>query len=435
MIDLLKEIILDFQEVELVTGVTRRVNVKPVAGKATVCIGVRRSGKSTFMFQLMQRLLDSGVASQNILYLNFFDDRLHGLQHERLGVILEAYFSLYPEKKNAEKIYCFFDEIQVVSGWEPFVDRLMRTEKCEVYITGSSAQMLSREIATQMRGRALSWEMFPFSFREFLDFKGIESDGPLSTKKRLIVQKAFEDYWETGGFPEVAGLDRQLRIKTHQEYFNATLFRDLVERHDISHPKAVVDLAHWLMDNTASLYSINSLTGYLKSLGHKAPKTAVSDYLAWFEDAYVLFTVRIFDASLARANINPKKIYCIDHALVTSTSSGILVNTGHLLENLVFTALRRTTPEIFYFKSKSGREVDFVVRKQDRSRMLIQVCESMVDPQTRKREITALNEAMAELKLPEGIIVTRGEDEQIPVESGKINIMPAWRFLLSLSAT
>ncbi len=432
MIDMLKEIILDFQEIDLPTGVPRRVAVSPVPGKATVCIGVRRSGKSTFMFQLMKKLQDTGVARQNILYLNFFDDRLHSLQHDNLGVILEAYFSLYPGKKNAEKVYCFFDEIQVVPGWEPFVDRLMRMEKCEVYITGSSAQMLSREIATQMRGRALSWEMFPFSFREFLDYKGIESDGPLSTKKRLTVQKAFEEYWETGGFPEVAGLNRMLRIKTHQEYFNAMLFRDLVERHDISHPKAVTDLAHWLVDNTGSLYSINNLTGYLKSLGHKAPKPAVSDYLEWFEDAYVLFTVRIFDASLARANTNPKKIYCVDHALVTSISSGILVNSGHLLENLVFTALRRVTPDIFYYKTKAGREVDFIAGRQGPSRMLVQVCESMADQQTRKRETTALAEAMTELKLSHGIIVTRNEEEQIQVDSGKIDVVPAWRFLLNM---
>ena len=432
MIDMLKEIILDFQEIDLPTGVPRRVAVSPVPGKATVCIGVRRSGKSTFMFQLMKKLQDTGVARQNILYLNFFDDRLHSLQHDNLGVILEAYFSLYPEKKNAEKVYCFFDEIQVVPGWEPFVDRLMRMEKCEVYITGSSAQMLSREIATQMRGRALSWEMFPFSFREFLDYKGIESDGPLSTKKRLTVQKAFEEYWETGGFPEVAGLNRMLRIKTHQEYFNAMLFRDLVERHDISHPKAVTDLAHWLVDNTGSLYSINNLTGYLKSLGHKAPKPAVSDYLEWFEDAYVLFTVRIFDASLARANTNPKKIYCVDHALVTSISSGILVNSRHLLENLVFTALRRVTPDIFYYKTKAGREVDFIAGRQGPSRMLVQVCESMADQQTRKRETTALAEAMTELKLSHGIIVTRNEEEQIQVDSGKIDVVPAWRFLLNM---
>ena len=432
MIDILKEIILDFQEVDLPTGVPRRVDIIPISDKATVCIGVRRCGKSFFMFQLMQSLRDSGVSRQNILYLNFFDDRLHRLQHAGLGVILEAYFLLYPEKKNAEKVYCFFDEIQVVPGWESFVDRLLRTEKCEVYITGSSAQMLSKEIATQMRGRAISWEMFPFSFREFLDYKGIDSDDALSTRKRLTIQKAFEEYWATGGFPEVTGLDRMMRIKTHQEYFNAMLFRDLVERHDISHPKAVTDLAHWLVDNTGSLYSINSLTGYLKSLGHKAPKSAVSDYLEWFEDAYVLFTVRIFDASLARANVNPKKIYCIDHALVTSVSSGILVNSGHLVENLVFIALRRITPDIFYFKSKTGREVDFIAQRRDRSRMLVQVCESMADPQTRKREITALAGAMTELKLTESTIVTRREEEQIQVESGKIDVVPIWRFLLDL---
>ena len=434
MIDILKEIILDFEEVELVTGTPRRVDVTTGTGKATVCIGVRRSGKSTFMFQLMQRLLKSGVSRRNILYLNFFDDRLHSLQHDNLGIILEAYFSLYPEKKNTEKIHCFFDEIQVVTGWEPFIDRLMRTEKCQVYITGSSAQMLSKEIATQMRGRALSWEIFPFSFQEYLDAKGIDSTGPLSTKKRLLVQKAFEEYWVTGGFPEVTGLTNRLRIKIHQEYFNAMLFRDLVERHDIPHPKAVTDLAHWLVDNTASLYSINKLTGYLKSLGHKAPKSAVSDYLAWFEDAYILFTVRIFDASLARANTNPKKIYCIDHALVTSISSGILVNSGHLLENIVFTALRRITPDIFYYKSKSGREVDFVVQRQNSSRMLLQVCASMAEPLTRKREVMALSEAMAELHLTEGTIVTRGEEEQIQVESGTINVLPAWRFLLNMQS-
>ena len=276
----------------------------------------------------------------------------------------------------------------------------------------------------------MAWGMFPCSFREFLDYKGVESTGPLSTKKRLLVQKAFEEYWETGGFPEVVGLDRHLRIKIHQEYFHAILFRDLVERHDVSHPKAVTDLAHRLIDNTASLYSVNSLTGYLQSLGHKAPKSAVSDYLEWFEDAYFLFTVRIFDASLARSKTNPKKIYCIDHALVTSVASGILINTGHLLENLVFTALRRVSPEIYYCKTKG--EVDFIAQMQDRSRMLVQDCESMHDAQTRKREVTALSEAMAEQGLPSGTIVTRNEEEEIKVDAGMIEVVPVWRFLLNL---
>ncbi|MBZ0160472.1 ATP-binding protein [Candidatus Methylomirabilis sp.] len=432
LIETIKSIILDFQDTPLETGVPRRLRIETLHGKATVCIGVRRSGKSTYMFQVIQRLLEGGVSRQNILYLNCFDDRIHTLQQDNLGLITEAYYSLYPEKKNTETVYCFFDEIQAIPGWERFIDRLMRTEQCEVFLTGSSAKMLSKEIATQMRGRALSWEMFPFSFREFLDYKGIESEGALSTKKRFLVQKAFEAYWETGGFPEVAGLGRNLRIKTHQEYFHTILFRDLVERHDVSHPKAVTDLAHWLVDNTASLYSVNSLTGYLKSLGHKAPKSAVSDYLEWFEDAYVLFTVRIFDPSLARRNANPKKIYCIDHALVTSVSSGMLVNSGHLLENLVFTALRSLYPELYYYKTRTGREVDFIVPMRGLPQMLVQACESLANPQTRKRETAALGEAMAELKLTTGTIVTRSGHERIEVDGGTIEVVPAWRFLLDL---
>ncbi len=435
MLNTLKEIILDFQEIDLETGIPRHLKTSPLPGKATVCIGVRRSGKSTFMFQLIKDLYDSKVPRQNILYLNFFDDRLHDLQHEPLNLIAEAYFSLYPEKKHSERIYCFFDEIQVVDGWEAFVDRMMRTENCEIYITGSSAQMLSKEIATQMRGRSLTWEIFPFSFNEFLDSRKVSYGGELSTKRRLIIQKAFEAYWECGGFPEVAEIERHLRLKVHQEYFNTLLFRDLIERHDIPHPKAVTDLAHRLVNNTASLYSINKLTGYLKALGHKIPKSAVSSYLEWFEDAYFLFTVRLFDASLARANTNPKKIYCIDHAMVNSVSSGILINSGHLLENLVFIALRRTNKHIHYYKTKSGKEVDFIVLDQYRNRTLIQVSESLADPLTKKREVSALEEAMKEQGNNYGIIVTRNEEESIQVQSGHINVIPAWRFLLKTPHT
>ena len=432
MFETLKSLILDFQEAILDGGVPRHLRVEPVHGKATICIGVRRSGKSTYMSQIMQRLVASGVSRQNILQLNFFDDRLHRLQSDTLTLIPEAYFSLFPEKKNTETVYIFFDEIQSVEGWEPFVDRMMRMEKCEIYITGSSARMLSKEIATQMRGRALSWEMFPFSFREFMDFKQIDSSAPFSTKKRLFLQKGFEEYWESGGFPEVAGLSRTLRIKIHQEYFQAILFRDLVERHDVSHPRGVSDLAHWLIDNIASPYSVNNLTGYLKSLGHKVPKSSVSDYLEWFEDAFFLFTVRIFDASLSRSNTNPKKIYCIDHALVHSTSSGILRNTGHLLENLVFIALRRISTEIFYYRTKNGNEVDFIVRMPDRSRSLIQVCETLADAKTRKRETAALTEAMNEQGLNEGIIVSRNEEDQIVLDGKTIEVVPIWKFLLNL---
>lgn len=432
MLETITSIILDFQEMPLETGVPRRLRIDPVPGKANVCIGVRRSGKSTYMFQIIQRLVTNGVPRQNILYMNFFDDRLYKLRSENIGIVSDAYYSLYPEKKNTETVYCFFDEIQSIAGWEPFIDRLLRTERCEIYLTGSSSRMLSKEIATQMRGRALAWEIFPFSFQEFLDAKDIQIAEPLASKQRFLAVKAFEEYWETGGFPEVIGLDRHLRIKIHQEYFHAILFRDLIERHDVAHPKAVSDLAHRLADNIASLYSINALTGYLKSLGHKVTKTAVSEYLEWFEDAYFLFTVRLFDASLTRSNANPKKIYCIDHSLVRSVSSGILVNSGHLLENLVFTGLRRLHPEIYYYKTKAGREVDFVVPQRGQSPLLVQVCESLMEPRTRKREITALSEAMAELDQPMGLLVTRNDAERIETNAGIIEVLPAWRFLLRL---
>lgn len=431
MLEQIKSILLDFQEMPLTTGVPRRLKVEPVSGKASICIGVRRSGKSTYLNQKMQHLVDSGVSRQNILYLNFFDDRLSPLAEMGPGLVLEAYFSLFPEKKGTEKIYCFFDEIQAIPGWEPFVDRVLRTENCEVWLTGSSARMLSKEIATQMRGRALSWEVFPFSFQEYLDSKELKSEGTFSTKERLLVQKAFGEFWECGGFPETLELPAPLRVKIHQEYFHAVLFRDLVERHDIAHPRAVMDLARHLMDNAASLYSINSLTGMLKARGHKTPKSAVSDYLEWFEDAYFLFTVRKYDASLTKSNASPKKIYCIDHAMVTSVASGILLNSGHLLENLVFTTLRRKYSQIFYYKTQSNKEVDFIVLGDHGERRLVQVCETMADPKTKKREMDALTEAMQELGLENGLIVAHGEEEKISLGDKNVDVVPAWRFCLA----
>jgi predicted AAA+ superfamily ATPase len=433
MIEILKEIILDDQEMANDTGVERHLKIETVQGKATVCIGVRRSGKSTFMRQIIEKLQKEGIPSTSIVHINFFDDRLHFLKEQGLSQIIDAYYQLFPEKKNKETVYFFLDEIQTIPEWELFVERLMRTEKCQVYITGSSARMLSREIATQMRGRSLSWEMYPFSFQEFLNARGID-DIPettrLTSKMRSKVQNHFEEYWKCGGFPEVINASDSLRIKIHQEYFQTILYRDLVERHDISHPKALRDLALQLIDNTGSLYSINSLYGYLKAQEHKLQKSSITQYLEWLEDGYFLFSVRLYDASLSRSNANPKKIYCIDHSMVSSISSGILINSGHLLENLVFSTIRRKTPDIFYYRTKTGKEVDFIVLIDRAEKKLVQVCETMVEEKTRKREITALLEAMPEQKLSESIIVTRNESETIESEHGTIHVIPIWKFLL-----
>lgn len=429
------ELILNSREYQPPETTDRDLQIQSVNGKASVCIGVRRSGKTTKLFQIMQKLRSKGVVPENLVYINFFDDRLHRLDLDSMDLIPDTFFSLFPDKRNREKVYFFLDEIQVISGWESFVERLLRTENCEIYITGSSAQMLSQEIATQLRGRALSWELFPFSFSEYAYSMNTTVALKPTTRERSALQHLFNRYREEGGFPETVGLEKALRIKIHQEYFHAVLFRDLIERHDISHPRALQDLAWRLIDNTASLYSINNLTGYLKSLGHKVPKSSVSDYLSWFEDAYFLFSVRLYDASLSRSNANPKKIYCIDHAMVSSIASGILVNSGHLLENMIFTALRRRYHRIFYYKTANGLEVDFIVKERNREILLVQVCETLENPDTFSREIQALQAALAEQPRARAFLVTAQNADispDHPVIPERAEIIPAWKFLVMI---
>ena len=430
MLELIKEIILDAQSGPLFTGTPRHTGLTSLPGKASIIIGVRRSGKSTVLNQEVHKWLSKGVSEENILYINFFDDRLARLKTTGPDVVLQAYYSLFPGKKNQETVYCFFDEIQVVPQWESFIDRILRTENVIVYLSGSSAKMLSKEIATQMRGRAMAWELFPFSFKEFARHQNLGNELPLNTQQRLFIEKAFDEYWQNGGFPEVMGTERPLRIKIHQEYFNSILFRDLIDRYNIPHPRALNDLARHLLENVASMYSINSLTGLLKSMGYGVPKSAVSEYISWFEDAYFLFTVRLYDASYRRSNANSKKIYCIDHALVRSVTSGILTNSGHMLENIVFLAIRRITTEIWYYRTTGNREVDFIFRNKTGEPLLIQVCESIAHPATRNREIGALQSAMKELSMKKGFIITRNETEEISIAHGIIEVMPAWKFLL-----
>jgi predicted AAA+ superfamily ATPase len=430
--EILKEMILDFQSEALALGTPRRLGYEIVPHKAFICIGVRRCGKSTLLFQIADSLEKSGVKRQNILYLNFFDDRLQELRRGNLSVVMEAYFSLFPEKKGTETVYCIFDELQEVHGWEAFVDRILRTEKCEVYISGSSAKLLAKEIASQMRGRSLSWELFPFSYREYLDFKKIET-GAATSKNRHTLQKYFELFWETGGFPEVLNVSPKIRIRIHQEYFKTILHRDIIERFDALHPQAVVDAAFRLLGSVGSLYSINRITDYLKSQGHKVSKEFVCECLQWFEDAYFLFSTRLFDASAARRNANPKKIYCIDHSLVHSVVPGIMEDRGHLLETLVFVQIRRETDEIYYYRTARGNEVDFVTLHGKKKKTLIQVCYSLKNEQTRKREVTSLFEAMREMRISRGTIVTFDGQETINDGTLTIDVVPAYKFLLEES--
>lgn len=427
---LVQDLLVEAQQQEWFTGVPRRLDYQLMPGKALACIGVRRCGKSTFLHQIMARLRNEGVSNEDFLYLNFFDDRLEPVRRGRLDLITEAYFSLYPEKRGRGGLHCFLDEIQMCSGWEGFVDRLLRVERMGVYFSGSSARLLSREVGTAMRGRALTWELFPFSFAEFLDSRGIAPDLK-GQSARLRVRKAFGEYWEKGGFPEVMDADESMRVMIHQDYFKTMIFRDVVDRCDAIHPRAVRDAAYRLLNSTAALYSINGVTGYLKSQEHKISKTFVGEMLEWFEDAYALYSVKLFDASLSRQQANPKKIYAVDHAMVRSCSTGILVNSGHLLENLVFIDGRRRGRPLFYYRTRNGREVDFVW-KDDAGRIcLVQVCEQMPEgSETRERELAALREAQAEQPGCRAVVVTRDEEEFVDSRRGRIEIVPVWKWLL-----
>jgi uncharacterized protein len=429
MIQLLQEIILDFQHHSLFTGIKRELKYEFLEKKAFVCIGVRRAGKTTFLYQIIGDLLKKDVKKENILYINFFDDRLMELKSGNLNLILEAYYSLYPFKKNSEKVYFFFDELQEITNWEPFINRLLRTENCEVFITGSSAKMLSKEIATQMRGRAITFELFPFSFTEFLKYKEINYLS-LTSKNRHLIQNAFNEYFQKGGFPEVRKSSRRTRIQIHQEYYKSILLRDVVERYDALHPQAVMHAGYRLISSVSSLYSINRLTSYLKSLGFKISKDFVTSCTHWFEDVFFLFSMKIFHFSVSKQNVNAKKIYCIDHSLAASVSPQFTENKGLLLENLIFTHIRRQTNNTFYYRTRKGLEVDFLFFDEAKNPHLLQVCYSLEDIHTKHREVKALTEAMRELSLKSATIVTMNMESELQTEKGHIKILPAWKFLI-----
>ncbi|MFQ5751931.1 MAG: ATP-binding protein [bacterium] len=432
MISIIKELILDFQNQQLYTGIKRHLKYQIIEKKAFVCIGVRRSGKSTFLYQIIEDLFKQGIKKENILYLNFFDDRLNELKTgANLNVIMEAFFSLFPDKKGSEKIYCFFDEIQEIQNWESFVDRILRTENCEVFITGSSSKMLSQEIATQMRGRSITWELFPFSFKEFLDYKETDYQ-TLTSRNRLMIRNHFDEYFKIGGFPEVRNVSDKIRLMIQQEYYKTILHRDVIERYNAIHPRAVMQAGYRMISSIATLYSLNRITAYLKSIGHKVSKDFVSSCIQWFEDTYFIFSVKIFDLSIAKQNVNAKKAYCIDHSLVISVSPGLSENKGLLLENLIFSHLRRISQRIFYYRTRKGNEVDFLWLDNKDNPNLVQVCFSLTASQTKKRELKAVGEAMQELDINHSIIVTLDEEKEIKNNNQVIQVIPAWKFLLNI---
>lgn len=234
MIECLKRIIHEYQNLELPDELLpRRVAIGSLPGKVSGGHQRQGSGKTTLLRQRIRQLIESGVTRENILYLDLADDRFYWLRHEKPDLILDAYFEFHPQKRCSETVHCFFDEVQVLSHWPLFIDRLARSEKCEVTVAGSLLPSSEEETSSPLTGRIVSWEIFPLSFREFLDGRGIESDGPLSIKQRLMIQKAFEDYWQVGGFLGVNRQEQRQRVEAHQANWN-TILASIIGHHNIS---------------------------------------------------------------------------------------------------------------------------------------------------------------------------------------------------------
>lgn len=428
--ELLKDIIMDGQSRILEPGSPRDLIIETLPRKASICMGVRRCGKSTFMEGIMQQLAEGGVSRENMVWINFADDRLSPLALEGLGGIHEAYYGMFPEKRHREKVYFFFDEIQIFPQWELFVERLRREEECDIYITGSSARMLSREIGTEMRGRSLSWELFPFSFGEYLTYRDIPRNLKGGSTQKLLIRKAWTDYRETGGFPETFNASPALRLSLHQEYFNALLFRDVVERNDVKQPRVLRQLAGRVVNQVGSLFSISKTCRDFTSVGMKVGRETLSQYMEWMQDAYFFFSVPAYDSSFSERERMMQKVYCVDHAMAASLGAHILKNKGQMLENMVFTGLRRVTREIYYYKTKQGYEVDFLAIRPDGGKMLVQACELLDDQTTKAREVLALAAAMEETGVRHGWILADSHQEEIKVSAGTIHCVPAPHFLM-----
>jgi hypothetical protein len=370
-------------------------------------MGMRRTGKTYLMIQTMQELLAQGVPEDSILFLNFEDDRLYPMDPDGAAKIIDAFYLQYPDNHDRVTHLCL-DEIQALPEWSRLVRRLQDTRQVRLYLTGSSAKLLSREIATELRGRSLATEVWPFSFPEWLLARASTRVPHLPKPpygKRALdrLRPDLVAYLDQGGFPEVRGLDAPLRLRILQEYVDVVVFRDVVERHGITNLPLARYLTRILMRSAGRTLSVNKLHNDLRSQGRKVAKDTLYEYMAHFEDAYLCFAVPLHEASPRKAETAPKKIYGVDPGLIAAFRMGG-EDLGQRFENLVYLDLRRQGCEVAYYLTQSRREVDFLVRHPDGRKELIQASWDTGDPDTLHREQEALEEAKTELGLPGRIL-------------------------------
>ena len=395
---LLRQKILDAQAARL-PGLTRRdVWCPAVAGKALAVIGTRRAGKTSFLWQLLADRHAQGTAREGLLYFSFEDERLAGMRTADLDLLVEEYFSLHPQWRDGQRCTFFLDEIQLVSGWELFVRRLLDTENIELFVSGSSAKLLSREVATSMRGRALEAVVTPFSFREALRHAGREpsrSANRLTKAEHSQLTHDLAEYLRVGGFPEAQGMDTRTRHELLRNYVDVVLLRDVMERHNLSQPQILRWLVQQLLGNAAGAFSIHKFFSDLRSRGTAVGKDTLHQMLAHLEDAFLLSTVGLATDSARRRQVNPRKVYPVDTGLMALFDPSGKPNVGHALETAVLHELHRRGAAVDYVLTPGGFEVDFCARWPEGQVWLVQVCADLSDASTLARELRALEDARA----------------------------------------
>ncbi|KAA6302909.1 MAG: hypothetical protein EZS26_000804 [Candidatus Ordinivivax streblomastigis] len=381
-----------------------------------VFVGLRRSGKSYLMYQHIQELIETGKAAiEDILYVNFEDERIASIKAEELGLLLDCYKEMYDGKP-----LLFLDEIQNIIGWEKFARRLADS-KYRVFITGSNAQMLSKEIYTTLGGRFIAREVFPFSFREYLDFQGIVLDKNWEyTDRRTQVVKLFQDYFYYGGFAETFPLqDKRGWINS---LYQKILLGDVIARNEIRNENAIRMLVKKLAESVMQPASLARIKNVLDTTGATIARNTLVDYLQYLTDAYVIFGISNFSDKLSQKETF-KKRYFFDNGLLNNF---LIDPQTKLLENMVAIDLKKKYPDDLFFYNKNV-EVDFFIPKEHRA---IQVSYSAADDLTRQREIKALLKLSEVYALKQLEIVTYDEEATIQENGLTIYIVPVWKWLL-----
>jgi len=420
----LKQIIRDFH-LQGDFEVTKR-DIKPPLDtkKIITLIGVRRCGKTSILYEMINRLTTT-IPKTKIFFLNFEDERLE-LTSDELDLLLQAFMELYPEQ-NLSECYFFFDEIQNVTGWEKFIRRVYDTISKNIYVTGSNSKLLSSEIATSLRGRTLTFEVFPLSFSEYLRFKNIEVD-LYSTKSQALIKHSLAIFLKNGGFPETLFLEENYANKTLQEYFNVLLYKDLCERYGITNTIALKFFLKRLLSSTTKQISINKIYNDLKASNIKIGKNTLYEFLDYSQNIYSALTLHRFDTSLVSQELGEKKIYTIDIGLNNAVEFRFSDNIGKSLENAVFLELKRKGYELYYHRDKS--ECDFLVAKNGTITEAIQVTYDMSEDETKTREIKGLVEACKKFNLPSGTIISYDSEESFFQDGIQIEVIPFYKQVL-----